>query len=121
MVAFSTLPWALLLTNLVTFTAFKINRLKVDSHIHFISPSDVQSPTSKSESYSFVQDDLRAYAMKLHTRDQAPKEGKQPAEKPFTTWVMRRIHYVQVRFYFTIFSLFYFPLILQYSPYSIFL
>jgi hypothetical protein len=36
--------------------------------------------------YSFVNDELRAYAMRLHTRDQAPREGQQAAQKPFTKW-----------------------------------
>ena len=44
--------------------------------------------------YSFVQDDMRAYAMKLHTRDQAPREGQQPAEKPFTAWQPGRVEYL---------------------------
>lgn len=35
---------------------------------------------------SFIQDELRAYAMKLHSKDQAPREGKQQAQKPFTQW-----------------------------------
>ena len=38
---------------------------------------------------------MRAYAMKLHTRDQAPREGQQPAEKPFTKWEPGRTHYMQ--------------------------
>jgi heme oxygenase len=37
---------------------------------------------------------MRAYAMKLHTRDQAPREGQQPAEKPFTAWQPGRSNYM---------------------------
>ena len=33
--------------------------------------------------------------MKLHTRDQAPKEGQQKAETPFTTWEPSRQNYIQ--------------------------
>ena len=34
-------------------------------------------------------------AMKLHTRDQAPKEGQQPAEKPVSKWEPGREEYLQ--------------------------
>ena len=44
---------------------------------------------------SFVQNEMRAYAMKLHTRDQAPREGQQKAEKPFTAWEPKRENYLQ--------------------------
>lgn len=57
------------------------------------SENKVSAPADKP--YSFVQDDLRAYAMKLHTRDQAPKEGQQKAEKPFTQWQVQLSQYVQ--------------------------
>jgi hypothetical protein len=42
--------------------------------------------SSEEQPYSFVQDELRTYAMKLHTKDQAPKEGQQKADTPFTQW-----------------------------------
>lgn len=45
--------------------------------------------------YSFVQDEMRPFAMKLHTRDQAPKEGQQKAETPFTKWQPGRSNYLQ--------------------------
>lgn len=48
-----------------------------------------------SEAYSFVRDDMRPYAMKLHTRDQAPKEGQQKAQTPFTEWTITRRSYLQ--------------------------
>lgn len=45
---------------------------------------------------SFIQDELRPYAMKLHTRDQAPKEGQKPAAPtPFTKWEVQRKDYLQ--------------------------
>lgn len=45
---------------------------------------------------SFIQDELRPYAMKLHTRDQAPKEGQKPASPtPFTKWEVQRKDYLQ--------------------------
>jgi hypothetical protein len=48
-----------------------------------------------AQEYSFVRDDLRTYAMKLHTRDQSPKEGQQKAETPFTKWEPVRLNYLQ--------------------------
>lgn len=51
--------------------------------------------TQKSADFSFVRDELRPYAMKLHTRDQAPKEGKQKAQTPFTQWQVARIDYLR--------------------------
>ena len=45
--------------------------------------------------YSFVQDDMRKVAMKLHTRDQAPREGKQEAQTPFTRWEPTSSDYMQ--------------------------
>lgn len=44
---------------------------------------------------SFVQEELRPYAMKLHTRDQAPREGQQPAQTPFTQWQLSRGDYLR--------------------------
>ena len=44
---------------------------------------------------SFVQDELRPYAMNLHTRDQSPKEGKQAPQVPFTKWEVSRADYLR--------------------------
>jgi heme oxygenase len=44
---------------------------------------------------SFVQDELRPFAMKLHTKDQAPKEGQQRAQVPFTKWEATRSDYLR--------------------------
>lgn len=44
------------------------------------STAEVASATEGSKEKSFIQDELRPYAMKLHTRDQAPKEGQQPSQ-----------------------------------------
>eukprot|EP01041_Mallomonas_annulata_P007746 gene7745-15844_t len=49
----------------------------------------------QAHKYSFVQDDLRTYAMKLHTKDQSPKEGQKKAETPFTQWEPSRGDYLQ--------------------------
>jgi hypothetical protein len=49
----------------------------------------------KKKEYSFVNEDLRTYAMRFHTKDQAPKEGQQKAETPFTSWEPTRQNYVQ--------------------------
>ncbi len=53
--------------------------------------------TSPLRARSFVQDELRPYAMKLHTRDQAPREGEREANKatPFTKWKPTRQNYLQ--------------------------
>lgn len=48
-----------------------------------------------AKEYSFVQDDLRTYAMKLHTRDQSPKEGQQQPQTPFTQWEPQRADYLK--------------------------
>jgi heme oxygenase (biliverdin-producing, ferredoxin) len=60
---------------------------------YFANPTKTAEPTTKE--YSFVNDELRSYAMKLHTRDQAPKEGQQKAETPFTQWQPQRSDYLQ--------------------------
>ncbi|GBF99094.1 heme oxygenase chloroplastic-like [Raphidocelis subcapitata] len=39
--------------------------------------------------------EMRAVAMKLHTRDQAPKEGKQESKQPMTAWTPTREGYVR--------------------------
>jgi len=58
------------------------------------NPTEAVTGETKPE-YSFVNTDLRAYAMKLHTRDQSPKEGQQKAETPFTKWEPALSHYLQ--------------------------
>ena len=48
-----------------------------------LSSSSTSDTTVRGNEYrqqSFIQDELRPYAMKLHTRDQAPKEGQQKAQ-----------------------------------------
>jgi heme oxygenase len=53
-------------------------------------------PTAEEKARkSFVQYEMRSAAMKLHTRDQAPKEGQQPAEKPVSKWEPGREEYLQ--------------------------
>ena len=42
-----------------------------------------------------MQDELRAYAMKLHTRDQSPREGQQPADVPVKLWEPARGNYLK--------------------------
>lgn len=44
---------------------------------------------------SFVNDVMRPYAMKLHTRDQAPKEGQQAPQRPVTAWEPTREGYLK--------------------------
>ena len=61
--------------------------------IHAVSAETEEGTVNKA--YSFVNQDLRTYAMRFHTKDQAPKEGKQKAEIPFTAWEPTRQNYVQ--------------------------
>ncbi|EOD30909.1 hypothetical protein EMIHUDRAFT_113033 [Emiliania huxleyi CCMP1516] len=44
---------------------------------------------------SFVQTEMRGAAMKLHTRDQSPREGQQPAQTPVKAWEPQREDYLQ--------------------------
>ena len=60
------------------------------------SLSVVSETGAAASAASFVQDELRPYAMKLHTRDQAPREGTMPAQKPFTKWEVTLSQYAQV-------------------------
>jgi len=54
------------------------------------------APTAEEKARkSFVQTEMRSAAMKLHTRDQSPKEGQQPAEKPVAKWEPGRAEYLQ--------------------------
>merc|ERR1719162_2817597 len=57
----------------------------------------MQAPAATEEKpqKSFVQTEMRSAAMKLHTRDQSPKEGEQPAEKPVAKWEPGRAEYLQ--------------------------
>jgi heme oxygenase len=52
-------------------------------------------PVTKAEANSFVQTEMRGAAMALHTKDQAPREGKQPAQKPVSDWQPGRAEYLQ--------------------------
>lgn len=72
------------------FTTRTVQRLHASTN-----PVVADTAPAVPAEYSFVRDDLRTYAMKLHTRDQAPKEGQQKAETPFTKWEPERSHYLQ--------------------------
>lgn len=50
--------------------------------------------STEKKKISFVNDELRPYAMKLHTKDQAPREGQQPAQTPFAKWEIGRQDYL---------------------------
>ncbi|KAG5185645.1 heme oxygenase-like protein [Tribonema minus] len=51
---------------------------------------------SKADPNSFVQGEMRGVAMKLHTRDQAPREGQQEETgKKFAEWAPTRAGYLQ--------------------------
>lgn len=54
------------------------------------------APTADAKpSKSFVQTEMRAAAMKLHTRQQAPKEGQQEDQTPVSKWEPGREEYLQ--------------------------
>lgn len=64
----------------------------------FASPTSIEASVVEVKDkrpYSFVQDEMRPYAMKLHTTDQAPKEGRQKPKTPFTKWQPTRQDYLQ--------------------------
>lgn len=56
----------------------------------------MRAPAKTAEGLpSFVGTEMRAAAMKLHTFDQAPKEGQQPAQAPVSTWEPGKAEYLQ--------------------------
>jgi len=60
--------------------------------------SPAMSATASAETEappSFVQTEMRGAAMKLHTRDQSPREGQQPAQTPVKAWEPQREDYLQ--------------------------
>jgi len=63
------------------------------AQIHASSPQSATEDATGAP--SFVQTEMRRAAMALHTRDQAPKEGKQPAQKPVTSWQPGRPEYLR--------------------------
>lgn len=81
-----------------SFKFFHINNIIRKNNIinnNIISSLDASTETvNTAETKSFVRDELRPYAMNLHTRDQAPKEGKQEAKTPFTQWQVARSDYL---------------------------
>jgi len=77
----------------VTWTKAHSSSTEVGHDKDMSTPSAVTD--ANSPKYSFINDDLRKYAMKLHTRDQAPKEGQQKAQTPVTKWEPSRMNYLQ--------------------------
>jgi heme oxygenase len=51
------------------------------NNMHTLRATDVSvdADVKQEKEFSFVNDDLRPYAMKLHTKQQAPREGQAPA------------------------------------------
>ena len=87
----------LFLINLLISDAFlstSLHKLKRTLSVNAASETESAINTSPSE-YSFIKDELRAYAMKLHTKDQAPREGQMPAKKPVSNWSPGLINYVE--------------------------
>jgi len=67
------------------FPSIPQNKLYAKKTLLFAVSTKVEA-IEEVKKYSFVRDDLRSYAMKLHTKDQAPKEGEKKAKVPFTKW-----------------------------------
>ena len=78
------------------FSFMKAALLKKNTFLslHMSQSEVVPKIDGEMKAYSFVQDDLRTYAMKLHTKDQAPREGQQKAQTPFTAWEPARKDYL---------------------------
>eukprot|EP00981_Chlorochromonas_danica_P002725 scaffold537_cov180-Ochromonas_danica.AAC.30 len=72
------------------FTCSPVSRVRSSKLQH----SAVSTVGSEKKIPSFVQDVMKPYAMKLHTRDQA-REGELPAQTPFTAWQPTRQNYLQ--------------------------
>lgn len=93
---------AILVIALQTASAFKIPSrrflsTKLPHTLQMSSQTNVVTTPQATDSAkipSFVQDEMKPYAMKLHTRDQA-RDGEQPAQKPFTAWEPSRQDYFQ--------------------------
>lgn len=51
-------------------------------------------PVPKGTPKTFLEE-LRAYAMALHTREQAPREGKAPSQKPQQAWAPTKEGYLR--------------------------
>jgi len=69
----------------------------VDSASPFVRARNVVAcvpATAPSKAKSFVQTEMRAAAMKLHTKDQS-REGEQKAQKPVVKWEPGREEYLQ--------------------------
>ena len=73
----------------------RVSRAIVSSKTSIYAVSAETEEGTVNKAYSFVNEDLRTYAMRFHTKDQAPREGKQKAEIPFTAWEPTRQNYVQ--------------------------
>lgn len=57
---------------------------------------DIKTDNEEVKKVSFVRDIMRPYAMKLHTKDQAPREGQQKASStPVAQWQPTRSGYLQ--------------------------
>ena len=62
---------------------------------HGLAMAATEATTAEEKIPSFVQTEMRGAAMALHTRDQAPREGKQPAQRPVSAWQPGRADYLQ--------------------------
>jgi hypothetical protein len=69
--------------------AFSISRLQQTRRLQHLTSLDVSTKT-----YSFIESELRGAAMRLHTKSQAPREGK-AAEKQHEPYTTTRDDYIQ--------------------------
>lgn len=74
-------------------SSFKIVRFVKNFPIRMSINED--TTISSKKDISFVQDIMRPYAMKLHSKDQAPREGQMKAQVPVSNWQPTRSGYLQ--------------------------
>lgn len=76
----------------VNTCSYRISSISVYNEVAMTSGEG--SLGGKNLGKSFVSGPLRDAAMALHTRDQAPREGKAPAQRPVSNWKPGRGEYL---------------------------
>lgn len=78
-----------------SYRYFQLRHIQLNSKFLKLRSSILNDNPDIVQKHSFVQDELRKRSMKLHTKDQAPNEGEQEAQTPFTKWTPSRANYLQ--------------------------
>jgi len=88
-----------LLTFSLTFTDSYLIPFKripgVAPYLGATATGEAVAGTLPDQKEKLFLDELRAYAMKLHTKDQSPKEGQQKASTPVAKWDPKRSDYLK--------------------------